>query len=408
MNDYNIFLKWCNDNGAILSELSLQTYKNNERGIHSINGIRKGKTLIEIPEKLIITDKMGEESEYGKIIKKYQKHFKNIKLIYVIIYILQTNKKNNFFKPYYDILPKDTSNFPIFWDKEDIILLSGSNSVNEIINRQNNILNEYKKLCEIIPEFKNNHDIKDFIWVRSIVGSRNFGITIDNKHRVAMVPVSDLLNHDSDPDVSWGFNSKTRSFKMTSNRYLKKGKAITDTYGNKSNIKYLLYYGFTIENNSNDVIYVNLCHGSTNKELKDYLKKNACGYLNKNVNSSVFHDILLFLRISISDYSVLSKNKTLSFYQKPINLEHEKITIKAFIIYLNTMLKNYKYFNEKTENIYTRYSKKWNCYNIIIGEINIIKFYLKYLNNIQKILNYQSNLLENDNSIYSDMIRNII
>ena len=43
MNNYKIFTKWCNDNGAILSDLTLETYRNNERGIHSIKGVGKVK-----------------------------------------------------------------------------------------------------------------------------------------------------------------------------------------------------------------------------------------------------------------------------------------------------------------------------------------------------------------------------
>ncbi len=409
MNKYEIFGQWCVNNGTKLSEISLETYKNNERGVHSINGIRKGKTLIEIPEKLLITDKMGEESEYGAIFKKHLKHFRNHKIIYVMLYILQTKKEDFFFTPYYNILPRDLDNFPIFWDKEDIILLSGSNAVNEIITRQKSIIKDYEKLGEIIPGFKDKHTIDEFIWVRTVVGSRNFGITIDNVHRVALVPLSDFLNHDKDPDVTWGFNPKSRSFKMVSNRYLKKGKPITDTYGNKSNLKYLLFYGFTLQDNlENDVIYVNIVHGKNNLEEKNYIKKNIEGYLTTDVNSSVFHDILLFLRVSISNLNVLQNNKKISYYQQPISIDNEKLTIKAFTIYLNTKLKNYKYFNENSKNEYEKFSKKWNSYNLIMGEIKIIKFYLNYLNDVNQILNGNNKLLDKNDSIYYKMLKNII
>lgn len=409
MNNYEIFGQWCINNGATISEISLQTYKHNERGVHSINGIRKGKTLIEIPERLLITDKMGQESQYGIIFKKHLKHFRNHKIIYVMLYILQTNKEDLFFKPYYNILPKKVDNFPIFWDKEDIVLLSGSNSVNEIITRQKSILKDYEKLCEIIPGFKDKHTINEFIWVRTVVGSRNFGINIDNVHRVALVPLSDFLNHDKDPDVTWGFNSKSRSFKMVSNRYLKKDKPITDTYGNKSNLKYLLFYGFTLQNNiENDVIYVNIVHGKNNIDEKNYIKSNVIGYLTTDVNSSLFHDILLFLRVSVCNLDVLQNNKKIYYYQKPISIDNEKLTIKAFSIYLNTKLKNYKYINEKSKNKYEKFSKRWNCYNLIIGEINIIKFYLNYLNDVNLILDGNRKLLEEKNSIYYNMLKSII
>ena len=127
MDNYNTFVNWCNDNGAKISDLLLETYKNNERGIHAINGIRKSKTIIEIPERLIIHDGMGKETEYGQMIKKHEMKFKNLKIIYVMLFILETYKTDCFYEPYYDILPKNTDNFPIFWKKEDIVLMSGSN-----------------------------------------------------------------------------------------------------------------------------------------------------------------------------------------------------------------------------------------------------------------------------------------
>lgn len=409
MSNYETFVKWCNDNDAILSNLSLETYKNSERGIHSINGIKRGRTLIEIPEKLLITDKMGEDTVYGRIIKKHSKYFKNLKIIYVVLYILETKKDNHFFKPYYDILPTSLSNFPIFWNKEDIILLTGSNSINEIIIRQKEITKDYEKICELIPEFKNKYSIQTFIWARTIVGSRNFGIVIDNVSRSAMVPICDLLNHDPKPDVTWGFNQRTRSFKMVSNRYLKKGKPITDTYGIKSNLKYLLFYGFTIENNyKNDVIYINLVHGNNNMLFKNSIKKQVTGYLSTNINSTLFHDIMLFLRVAVSDNEILKNNKIISYYQKPINIDNEKLAIKAFKKYLNTKLKNYKFFNVKSKNNYDKFSIKWNCCNLIMGEINIILYYIDYLNNIEGFLNGKSDLLNIKESIYRDMIKNII
>ena len=409
MNNYEIFGLWCVNNGIKVSGISLRIYENKQRGVHSRNGIRKGKTLIEVPEKLLITDKMGEESEYGLIFKKHLKHFRNHKIIYVMLYILQTNKEDFFFTPYYNLLPKNLDNFPIFWDKEDIVLLSGSNAVNEIIERQKSIIKDYEKMCEIIPGFKSKHTIDEFIWVRTIVGSRNFGINIDNVHRIALVPNGDFLNHDNDPDVTWGFNSKSRSFKMTSNRYLKKGKAITDTYGNKSNLKYLLFYGFTLENNyKNDIVYINLVHGKDNLELKNNVKKNVSGDLDMNVDSSLFHEILFFLRVSVSDVNTLKNNKIISYYQEPISVDNEKLAIQAFKIYLNTKLKDYKYFNENSKNEYEQFSKKWNCYNLIMGEINIIKFYIKYLQNVECILNGDTHLLNNNDSTYFNMIKNII
>ena len=127
-----------------------------------------------------------------------------------------------------------------------------------------------------------------------------------------------------------------------------------------------------------------------------------------NVDSSLFHEILFFLRVSVSDVNTLKNNKIISYYQEPISVDNEKLAIQAFKIYLNTKLKDYKYFNENSKNEYEQFSKKWNCYNLIMGEINIIKFYIKYLQNVECILNGDTHLLNNNDSTYFNMIKNII
>lgn len=391
MTTYQKFINWAKDNGAIFDDLSLHKYDNGERGIHSKKGTRKGKTIIKIPLKLIIHDGMGENTFYGNKVKKYADSFQNYKIIMVILYILSTNNKVSFFKPYYDILPKNILNFPIFWNDTDKEMLKGSNIHSEIIIRQRNILNDYNKICKIVPTFKNEVSIKQFLWVRTIVGSRNFGIEINNKHRVAMVPLCDLLNHDNNPDVNWFFDYKDKYFKMKSNRYIKQNIPITDTYGSKSNLKYFLFYGFTIANNDNDLIFINIEHGSNNKKLKDMLIPSINGYLGKDNNNMFFNKLISFLRISVSSKETLKKNNRLSYYSQPFDINNELLTLKAFKVYLNTLINKYTYFfsknhPERRDNI-IKFSKRWNAYNLVMGEISVINIYLELIKNGENILN---------------------
>ena len=45
----------------------------------------------------------------------------------VIVYMMfEMEKDDAFFKPYYDTLPADFKNFPIFWEKEELEWLEGS------------------------------------------------------------------------------------------------------------------------------------------------------------------------------------------------------------------------------------------------------------------------------------------
>ncbi len=49
------------------------------------------------------------------------------------------DKGDTFFQPYYDVLPKNFNNFPIFWDSRQLGWLRGSSLVDEIEERKLNM-----------------------------------------------------------------------------------------------------------------------------------------------------------------------------------------------------------------------------------------------------------------------------
>ena len=214
-------MNWTKLNGAIFPDISFKVYGENERGVHSQNNIRKGSNLIKIPLNMIIHDGMGENTSIGHKLIKYKSRINNFSIIMVAVFILTTIKTNHFFKPYYDILPRDISNFPIFWNNVEYELLIGSHILYMIKQRQKSFIEDYQTIIEICPEFK-QWTLKDFLWARTIVGSRNFGINIRGVSRTAMIPLSDMFNHDPTPKVKWSFDNRDGYFKMKSNESLKK------------------------------------------------------------------------------------------------------------------------------------------------------------------------------------------
>ena len=377
-----IFMNWTKLNGAIFPDISFKVYGENERGVHSQNNIRKGSNLIKIPLNMIIHDGMGENTSIGHKLIKYKSRINNFSIIMVAVFILTTIKTNHFFKPYYDILPRDISNFPIFWNNVEYELLIGSHILYMIKQRQKSFIEDYQTIIEICPEFK-QWTLKDFLWARTIVGSRNFGINIRGVSRTAMIPLSDMLNHDPTPKVKWSFDNRDGYFKMKSNESLKKNIAITDTYGNKCNSQYFLYYGFALPDNPRNTIYINLIHpNSNNKQRKDEIVPNVNGLLGKDIDKLIFNELMLFLRISLSDKKMIKKYKYRTQYFYPINNAHEIIVLKAFNVYLDTLLSKYKlsYHKINEQLSYTpRLSKKWNGLILLKGEIEVIFFYKKLI-----------------------------
>ena len=61
--DLNLFINWLNQNGAEFSDIYFQTYKKNERGVHTKHKVSSNKQVIKIPRKFksTVQDKMSYE-----------------------------------------------------------------------------------------------------------------------------------------------------------------------------------------------------------------------------------------------------------------------------------------------------------------------------------------------------------
>ena len=248
---FAVFMKWMEDNGADMTGLYLKKYTDEVRGVHADRAIPSNSQIVTVPVKLLIHEGMGQKTSVGSRVHNDPTcHIIVPAHTQVIIYILENlNDPECFFKPYFDILPASFSSFPIFFNEEELSWLEGSDLVRQIEDRKANIAADYNAVCRCCPDFGERHTLEDFLWCRTAVGSRNFGITINGVKRTTMVPYSDMLNHYRPRETSWTFDDSQQSFTMTSLAPIAIGQQVMDSYGKKCNSKFLLHYGFAIETN---------------------------------------------------------------------------------------------------------------------------------------------------------------
>jgi histone-lysine N-methyltransferase SETD3 len=108
---------------------------------------------------------------------------------------------------------------------------------------------DYDELSMVVPWFAPTYSFQEFLQVRTAVGSRNFGIMVDGQKRTSLVPFADMLNHFRPRETSWAFDSSKRCFSISSLQALQPGQQVLDSYGRKDNARFLLHYGFAVENN---------------------------------------------------------------------------------------------------------------------------------------------------------------
>lgn len=206
---------------------------------------------MSIPRRCLITVEMGQATAVGQAILNSDLDLDAPKHIYLMIYVLwdrKVNGCNSFFHPYYEILPRTLSNMPIFWSPEELACLEGSYLLHQIADRNQAISEDYHAICQIAP-LEKICTLDEFKWARMCVCSRNFGLQIDGHRTSALVPHADMLNHYRPRETKWTFDEERNSFTITSIQHIPVAAQVYDSYGQKCNHRFLLNYGFAVENN---------------------------------------------------------------------------------------------------------------------------------------------------------------
>lgn len=167
------------------------------RGLVASRDIRKGEVVLSVPEDEILrADSLEDLTE---------------KLLAHTGWYKQT-------------LPRDLSYLPVYWSDEMLAELP-------LFAR------------EAVENRKKGFDGKseEWIWARSICGSRNFG----HNKQYTLVPEADLMNSsETCKNTSWKFND---GFKMETTEFVGKGDELFDSYGCKCALSSFLYYGFVAQ-----------------------------------------------------------------------------------------------------------------------------------------------------------------
>jgi len=385
----DIFISWLKKNGAKFPHLYVEKYKKNERGVKTKKTLESNKNIIRIPKKIIIYSDMGKQTAWGMQLQKHDENVSNPDIIYLLLFMVNNlDDEKGFYYPYYQTLPQDLSHLPVFWRETDLKYLTGSYIQEVISERKKEFMKDYKILCRACENFSTICSMKKFMWTRSIIGSRNFGIFVNNIKQSAMVPFADMLNHSPDVNTKWYYNSKKNAFLLDSTKSIKEGGEITDTYGIKCNSKYLLYYGFTLHDNSKyrNRVQMKISQQSNRgvlyKEKSKFIQDAFTCYINGDFGNGEFSSLMRFLRISNSNTEELNNiSSHVNIARTPFNRRNEIATLMHLASYAKKRLKTYKKTiaaNKKELAKHLPYSNAAFAIKLVIGEKLILKSILMF------------------------------
>ena len=359
-----------------------------------------------IPKECLISLETVFDTSYGKKINEFMYKELNSPKHCLLSSFLLYEENNKKYKYYFDLLPKDYSNFPIFYKNNELEYLKGSPFYAQILEKKEDIKKDYNKLCEHLPDF-NQFSFSKFCKARVLISSRIFGISINSKKTDVLVPFADLLNHKRPKQTQWFYDDNLESFVIQAIDDIKEGNEIFDSYGKKTNARFLLNYGFCLEENDTSEYLLNIDFNNSYPlfdikkqifrnefENNNNINRNFC--LNNNIYESQIIELLSFLRFILFDgdindlYNIINSNSNENnieiniFYIPAINKDLEIKVLKHLHLLCRKSLAKYPTTFEQDQNIYNNKNKnnisfnKRNCLLLLMNEKTVLSYYIYF------------------------------
>lgn len=381
------------------------------RGVHAKRFIAPNSICMSIPRRCLITVEMGQATEIGRIVMASDLDLDAPKHIYLMIYLLWDRKVNHtdsFFYPYYEVLPQTLSNMPIFWTEDELEELRGSFLLHQIVDRKQAIASDYTSICRAAPQFEEICTLTEFQWARMCVCSRNFGLQIDGHRTSAMVPHADMLNHYRPRETKWTFDCARQAFTITSLQGIPKGAEVLDSYGQKCNHRFLLNYGFAVENNReidgfcpNEVPITLHC----SRPSEFWLRSDPCPTkrvrvcVSNNENTRLLFSLLRSIELTneeLEHVRAVSRSMHPQYHssivsasaldiRRPVSIRNERAALKHLIqairkqqaAYPTTLEEDIRLLEER-HDLYPMFSNKRHAKIQVRGEKEVLEHFLEW------------------------------
>ena len=399
---YIKFLRELYKYNSFFPKLEIHFYTDDYRGVLAKNNIMKDEIIMTIPRDCLISLETAFETDYGKKIGEFMYKELNSPKHCLLTSFLLYEEKNPKYKYYFDLLPKDFSNFPIFYTPKELEYLKGSPFLLQILEKKEDMKSDYAKLCKYLPDFKQFSYLK-FCQARLLISSRIFGISINDNKTDVLAPFADLLNHKRPRQTQWYYDDNLESFVIQATEDIKEGNEIFDSYGRKTNARFLLNYGFCLEDNdtSEFLITVNFNENYPLYEEKKKFFQNEYELvrrfnLNNNFYESQIIELLSFLRFILfegdinelynsisSSENIYNEEVPLTFYYiQPISKELEIKVLKHLGLLCRRALGKYPTtFEEDLNLIKTKKNISFNlrnCLYLLMSEKTVLSCFIYF------------------------------
>lgn len=270
--EYRELIAWMKHNGwnSTISATP-SDFSSTGRGLCALQNISAGDIIANIPGKLLMTTETASNSLFGWLFKR--KTFMCQQVLAAHLMFERHLGNDSFWADYISYLPAHIGT-PIFSKSELDTLPEELNC--KISDFNSNVSEMFSDLSSsFLPEDKCSHCSKTvlelfsyehFSWAWFIINSRavfispehnnDHSLSLFDKNCLALAPYLDIFNHSNEAKVQAVFNEVDKSYQVKTLTPFKKFSQVFIHYGDHSNVKLFLEYGFIMTNNIHDTLSV--------------------------------------------------------------------------------------------------------------------------------------------------------
>ena len=393
---YIKFMKSFYKIGLFINKIEISFNSDCDRYCIATENIFDKDILIRVPFEALMTLDGARQSRLGiyftpQLEKKLNSPHHSLLSTFMLTEIDKGSQSK--WKYYFDFLPANYNNFPIFYGEKEFSFLKGTQFLDLLQKKKKEMKEDYDLLINVIPGYS-KYDYNLFKKMREVISSRVFGVTIKGKKNDIIAPYADMLNHKRPRQTHWNFDDACNSFVIKGVANVPKGEEVFDSYGIKCNSRFLLNYGFTVENNEDNEFKIILILNESSPYFKEKMaflggkniSKKFSLVLNKDDTKIIqFFSFLRFILYNKPNFKDIDTSKPISIPNEIVLFNKLKEIMNGYLSkYPTTLDYDIKYFEKNKNNMECN---EYNCYVIRIGEKKILTYYLNMAIDILELLN---------------------
>lgn len=233
--------QWAKSHGMKIADVEIAINPLGLRGLFATSPLKSGQAMAHIPWQCIIhTHQVRCSKEIQALLNGNKQPLSEHEFI-ALFMLCQANQTNSHWQAYYDSLPQDMSQHPLFYTETTLAQITNPRILHVLDKRQRFLKQSYETLMPIIHKIPHIHLFK-YLKTRTLINTRCFSVKRYGQEQVAMIPIMDMMNHGKDPACFWDFDEQGVYFTMRKNVGI--GEELTTSYGKKNQARFFTSYGF--------------------------------------------------------------------------------------------------------------------------------------------------------------------